>query len=166
MENESAEIKKNRRNIMGHRSVITASIFILGISLCDFFFLHLWKSCHTHNAPFLLDFYCILCLRKEEEENRTHSKKKNANWNKYIPIDRYAPKARFNHVYCIQAQPHIPSQTQMPRRVYISKLKMKLSKLAAHELYDVCVLYLCLCCFCSFNRNQIILLYIHLYQPK
>lgn len=55
---------------MGHRSVITASIFILGITLCDF---HLWKSV-IHTTHRFAWFYCILCLR---ERGRTeHSEKK------------------------------------------------------------------------------------------
>lgn len=75
----------------------------------------------------LLDFIAFFACAKEEEQRVQQQHKKNANRNKYISIDRYAPKARLYHVYCIQAQAHILAQTQIPWRVYNSNSKFTMN---------------------------------------
>lgn len=99
---------------MGHRSVITANIFfILRITLCDFY---LWKSViHTTHRFRLIFIAFFACAKRGRTQNT--AKKRKTEINIFRSTDMHQKRA--STTYCIQAQPHILSQTQMPRRVYI-----------------------------------------------
>lgn len=108
------KIRRNQKKIMGHRSVITANIFfILRITLCDFY---LWKSViHTTHRFRLIFIAFFACAKRGRTQNT--AKKRKTEINIFRSTDMHQKRA--STTYCIQAQPHILSQTQMPRRVYI-----------------------------------------------
>lgn len=114
--------------ILKHRNVINREYFYFKNHSLWFSFYKMSVIHTTHRFGLIL--LHSFCFARKEEEEHTHTehgtaqkKMKRKLWNKYIPIARYAPKARSYHVMHTSAAAVVKhtyiSQTQMPRRTFI-----------------------------------------------
>lgn len=155
--------KKNRRNIMGHRSVITASIFILGITLCDFF---IYESLVIHTTHRFCSIFIAFfaCAKERKRTEHTAKRKTQTEINIFRSTDMHQKRA--STTYIAYKRRHTYHLKRRCRGAYISQNSKFHNEIvqtgSAWIVRCMCTLslFLSLFWFFSFNRNQIILLYI------